>query len=77
MEKEMNNRQSMHKVHPRFLQANGLWNHLTEKKKWTITCGVCEHTWSEKVPIHDLCSAICPACRTINQMECCCLAKTV
>jgi len=51
---------------PSNLRANGLWNHFTGKKKWEITCGKCEHTWSEKVPIRKLCSAICPCCQTQN-----------
>jgi len=49
-----------------FIEANGFWNHFTGKKKWTITCGGCRHTWKEKVPIREPSSAICPSCGTQN-----------
>ena len=56
----------MKTTEPQHLQANGLWNHFTGKKKWRITCGECQHTWYEKVPIQETCSAICPNCHTQN-----------
>ena len=56
----------MERTAPRLLEANGLWNHFTGRKKWTITCGLCGHTWSEKVPIREQCSAICPCCKAQN-----------
>lgn len=49
------------------VQANGFWNHFTGRKKWTITCGKCDHTWTEKVPIKDISSAICPCCKSQNK----------
>jgi len=54
-------------VTPKWLQANGLWNPLTGNKKWQITCGGCEHTWKEAVPVMEPSSAICPSCRTQNK----------
>lgn len=48
------------------LRANGLWNHFTGRKKWRITCGECQHTWDEKVPIQERCSSICPCCHSQN-----------
>lgn len=56
-------------VTPAHLQANGLWNHFTGRKKWRITCGKCEHYWDEKVPINYVCSAICPCCKTQNKWD--------
>lgn len=47
--------------------ANGFWNHFTGKKKWRIKCGKCSHGWSEKVPIQEPCSAICPCCGAQNK----------
>lgn len=52
---------------PTEVSANGLWNHFTGRKKWEITCGHCDHTWSEKVPIREVCSAVCPCCHTQNK----------
>jgi hypothetical protein len=48
------------------VQANGLINPFTNKKKWRITCGKCNHTWDERCPIMEPSSAICPACREQN-----------
>jgi hypothetical protein len=49
------------------VEANGMWNHFTGMKKWTITCGECEHSWQQKVPIHEICSALCPCCGAQNK----------
>lgn len=54
------------KVTALYVQANGLWNHFTGRKKWRITCGECEHVWDEKVPIQEQCSAVCPCCHAQN-----------
>jgi hypothetical protein len=51
---------------PYLLEANGLCNPFTNKKKWRITCGHCRHTWDEKVPVVERCSAICPCCAKQN-----------
>tara|TARA_Y100000034_G_C6807667_1_gene362780 strand:- start:46 stop:264 length:219 start_codon:yes stop_codon:yes gene_type:complete len=48
------------------IEANGLYNPFTGKKKWRITCGKCRHTWDEKVPIQERCSAVCPSCKEQN-----------
>lgn len=53
-------------VEPQNLRANGLWNVFTNRKKWTVSCGNCGHSWQEKVLIVERCSAICPCCRTQN-----------
>lgn len=49
------------------LRANGLYNPFTNKKKWQITCGKCEHSFSEKLIVNEICSAICPCCKTQNK----------
>lgn len=56
----------MNALTPKYVQANGLHNPFTGNKKWTITCGKCEHTWKEKVPVNEKCSAVCPSCSTQN-----------
>jgi len=48
------------------VRANGLYNPFTGTKKWMITCSECDHTWKEKVPVVENCSAICPNCKTQN-----------
>ncbi len=52
---------------PDTLAANGLWNWFTGRKRWRITCGECKHTWDEKVPICEICSALCPCCGAQNR----------
>ncbi len=54
-------------VTPR-VSASGLWNHFTGRKKYTIECGNCKHTYRDKVPftMSDRASSICPACRAQN-----------
>ena len=57
----------MHKVVGPRLWANGLRNPFTNKKKYTIQCGNCKHTWDEKVPdLVDEASAVCPSCGAQN-----------
>ena len=53
---------------PKYLIANGLWNHFTGKKKYQITCGECGHTYKEKVSFSsgDMASSICPCCHCQN-----------
>ena len=53
---------------PHSITANGFYNVFTGRKKWTITCGKCLHTWTEKVPLNEPASAICtnPNCRAQN-----------
>lgn len=53
-------------VNAKYLEASGLQNPFTNKKKWRITCGNCEHRWDEKVPIGEPSSAICPYCKELN-----------
>lgn len=48
------------------LEANGLCNPFTNTKKWTITCGNCQHSWKEKIPCTEICSALCPCCGAQN-----------
>ncbi len=49
------------------LYSNGLWNPFTGKKKYTITCFKCRHSWVEKVLArNDLASAVCPCCKVQN-----------
>lgn len=56
------------KVHPADLLANGLWNPFTGRKKYTIRCGACEHSYDDKVPFNmgDTASSICFACGSQN-----------
>ena len=56
----------MSKTTPSYIQANGLRNIFTNTKKWTIDCGECDHCWTEKVPVREKCSAICPSCGAQN-----------
>ncbi len=54
-------------VKPAKLCANGLYNHFTGRKKYTITCGECSHRWPERVPFTvDTASALCPCCKAQN-----------
>ena len=55
-------------IHPAGTYANGLWNHFTKRKKYTIECGKCRHSWTEKVSFAcgDKASAICPCCGSQN-----------
>jgi rRNA maturation endonuclease Nob1 len=54
-------------VHPSYLGANGLWNIFTGRKKYTIVCGVCKHTFKDRVPFAtDRASALCPCCGAQN-----------
>jgi predicted RNA-binding Zn-ribbon protein involved in translation (DUF1610 family) len=49
------------------LWGNGLWNHFTGRKRYTIQCGKCQHTWREKVLLaSDEASALCPSCGAQN-----------
>lgn len=57
----------MRKVAPDSLWANGLWNHFTNRKKYTVKCGNCSHTYDDKVSfLTDDASSLCPACRAPN-----------
>lgn len=57
-------------MRPKCLVANGLWNVFTNKKKYTITCGNCSHTYSDKVYfIIDDASSICPNCKKRNKWK--------
>jgi hypothetical protein len=57
----------MKRVKPRRLFANGLWNPFTHRKKYTVVCGECEHTFDEKVSfVTDNATAVCPACGALN-----------
>ena len=53
-------------IAPKSLSANGLYPMFGYRKKWYITCGGCEHTWRERVPVHEPSSAICPCCGEQN-----------
>jgi hypothetical protein len=53
---------------PASIFANGLWNHFTGRKKYTIKCGECEHTWTDKVSFAtDTASSLCPCCGAQNK----------
>ena len=56
------------KTSPQNLRANGLWNIFTGKKKYHITCGNCDHSYSDKVvfSIGDTASSVCPCCNAQN-----------
>jgi hypothetical protein len=54
--------------------AVSTWNPIwpwqyTTGKAWTITCGKCQHSWREKLPVTGRLSARCPECRTRNVWE--------
>ncbi len=53
---------------PTSLVANGLWNIFTGKKKYTIECGACNFTYTDKVIFNmgDAANSICPSCKNIN-----------
>jgi len=53
-------------ITPYHISANGLWNIFSGKKKWTVTCGNCHYTWSDKLPIVEDITAICPHCKKLN-----------
>lgn len=36
--------------------------------KWTITCGACEGTFRERIPIIDEPGIACPYCHAINKL---------
>lgn len=55
---------------PKWIRANGLTgNPFTGKKKYRITCGECEHTYSDKVYFsYEInASSVCPCCGTQNK----------
>ena len=56
------------KTKPAALFANGYWNGFTGRKKYSIACGKCSHSWQEKVPFvtSDIASVLCPCCGTQN-----------
>lgn len=54
-------------VPPAQLAANGLWNHFTNRKRYTVTCGSCSHSYRDKVPFTvDTASSLCPCCGAQN-----------
>lgn len=53
-------------VAPRETAANGLMPIFSSCKKWTIWCGECPGSWTEKVPAAEECVAKCPHCGTFN-----------
>jgi len=47
--------------------ANGLWNIFTQRKKYKIQCGECQHSYCDKVPFYsDTASSICSCCGAQN-----------
>lgn len=56
------------RIHPAHLLANGLWNHFTGRKRYSIRCGQCEHSYTDKVLFStgDRASSLCPACGAQN-----------
>ena len=56
-------------VKPTELFANGLWNIFTGKKKYTIECGKCNFSYTDKVIFNmgDTARSICPNCKSINK----------
>lgn len=59
----------MKQVIPNCIEANGLWNIFTGKKKYTVTCGNCGHSYQDKVVFSttDVASSICPGCNAQNR----------
>ena len=54
-------------ITPYAVSANGLWNPFTQRKRFTVTCGSCDHTYKDKVICQtDKLSSICPNCRRLN-----------
>ena len=58
----------MQTITPKWIAANGLWNWFTGRKKYTITCGSCEHEFRVKVPFSQTDRAMgrCPMCGEVN-----------
>lgn len=55
---------------PRDLAANGLWNIFTKRKRYTVLCGGCPHTYRDKVSFDtDRATSLCPACGTLNMWK--------
>lgn len=59
---------SRKRVNAAWYGGNGLWNVFTGRKKYTIRCGDCQHTWTDKVSFAtgDIASSICPCCGAQN-----------
>ena len=52
---------------PKSLVASGLSNPFTGKKKYTIQCGHCHHSYVDKVLTNnDSASSVCPCCKRQN-----------
>lgn len=56
----------MVKLHPKSIEANGLFPIWGNKKKFTIICGQCTHGYDDKVVLQSTCSSICPCCHAQN-----------
>lgn len=55
-------------VAPSRVVANGLWNHFTSRKAYTVVCGNCDHSYRDKVPfVTDEASSLCPSCGARNR----------
>lgn len=55
-------------VEPKRVFGNGLWNHFTGRKRYTVICGACGHSYRDKVPfVSNEASSLCPSCGARNR----------
>lgn len=57
-------------VTPKSISANGLWNPWTRRKRFSLECGDCDHTYDDKIPIMgEAASSLCPCCGAQNKFS--------